>query len=126
MARSAAQACAEAVQCFIKGKVEEAVALYAEAHAADPVHIGALRGLAMATAQADRVDEAVAWAVKLTIAAPEDPMSWATLSMLFQRQGKIKEAEDAQAKARVLSWKLQLGAAAGGETGAAGTPRSGG
>ena len=109
MARSAAEGCAEAVQCFIHGKVEEAIILYAEAHAADAAHVGALRGLAMATAQAGRVDEAAAWAVKLTVAAPEDPMSWATLSMLFQRQGKIKEAEDAQAKARVLGWKAELG-----------------
>jgi tetratricopeptide (TPR) repeat protein len=102
------EAVAAALQRFIQGKFDEAIALYHEALAVDPGHMGALRGLAMANAQANRTDEAVAWAVKLTETLPNDPMSWATLSMLLQKQGKIKEAEDAQAKARVLGWKTQL------------------
>lgn len=102
------EAVAEALKRFMEGKFDEAIALYHEALKSDPGHVGALRGLAMANAQAKRTDDAVVWATKLTESAPDDPMSWATLSMLLQQQGRIKEAEDAQAKARVLGWKTQL------------------
>src|SRR5437899_1106208 len=90
------------------GKFDEAVAAYLEAPTAEPGNIDALRGLAMVNGQMGKADEAVAWATKLTEAAAEDPMAWATLSMLLQKQGKFKEAEEAQAKARVLGWKTQL------------------
>jgi Flp pilus assembly protein TadD len=97
-----------AVKAFIAGKFDDACALYEQILAQHPDHPGALKGLAMTNAQAGRFDEAVRWATKLTEAAPEDAMSWTTLSMLLQKAGKIKEAEDAQAKARVLGWKAQL------------------
>jgi len=105
---TAKEACAAAVKAFMTGKFDEAIALYGEAHAAEPGNLDALRGLAMVNGQMGKADEAVAWATKMTEVAASDPMAWATLSMLLQKQGKIKEAEDAQAQARVLGWKAQL------------------
>ena len=98
----------DAVKAFISGKFDDACAMYERILAQHPGHPGAMKGLAMANAQAGRIDQAVSWATKLTEATPEDAMSWTTLSMLLQKAGKIKEAEDAQAKARVLGWKAQL------------------
>ena len=97
-----------ALQAFVKGKFDEAIAAFGRALAQDPADREALRGLAMACSQKGDIEGAVGWANKLTEAAPQETLSWATLSMLLQKQGKIKEAEDAQAKARTLSWKDQL------------------
>ena len=98
----------EALQAFIQGRFDDAIAAFQRALALDPLDREALRGLAMAHGQKGDTDGAVAWAVKLTEAAPGETLSWSTLSMLLQKQGRIKEAEDAQAKARTLSWKDQL------------------
>ena len=97
-----------ALQAFVKGDFPGAIAAYGRALAVDTADREALRGLAMAHGQAGDVAAAVGWAEQLTAAAPDDTLSWATLSMLLQKQGRIKEAEDAQAKARVLGWKGQL------------------
>lgn len=98
----------EAVKAFIGGRFDEACAKYEAILKDHPGHANALKGLAMANAQAGRYEEAVKWAEQLTATTPDDAMSWTTLSMLLQKAGKIKEAEDAQAKARVLGWKAQL------------------
>ncbi len=98
----------DAVKAFIAGKFDDACATYERVLTEHPGHPGALKGLAMANAQAGRLEAAVRWATKLTETTPDDAMSWTTLSMLLQKAGKIKEAEDAQARARVLGWKAQL------------------
>lgn len=98
----------EAVKAFIGGRFDDACTMYEKILTDHPGNAAALKGLAMANAQAQRFDKAVEWATKLTETTPDDAMSWTTLSMLLQKAGKIKEAEDAQAKARVLGWKAQL------------------
>jgi len=108
MSEAGKPARAEALKAFIAGRFDEAVAAFGRALDLDPLDREALRGLAMAHAQRGDIEGAVAWARKLTEAAPKETLSWATLSMLLQKQGKIKEAEDAQAQARVLGWKDQL------------------
>ena len=97
-----------ALQAFMMGDFPGAIAAYGRALALDASDREALRGLAMAHGQAGDVAGAVGWAEKLTAAAPDDTLSWATLSMLLQKQGRIADAEAAQAKARVLGWKSQL------------------
>ncbi|MFN9718195.1 MAG: tetratricopeptide repeat protein [Planctomycetota bacterium] len=49
-----------------------------------------------------KFDEAIAHAVKVTELAPNDPFSFTQLSVICQRCGKIFEAEDAMARARML------------------------
>ncbi len=97
-----------ALQAFVQGRFDDAITAFGQALAEDAADREALRGLAMAHGQKGDSEGAVRWATRLTEVAPQETLSWATLSMLLQKQGKIKEAEDAQAKARTLSWKDQL------------------
>jgi len=49
-----------------------------------------------------RFDEAIAHAAKVTELEPNDPFSFIQLSVICQRCGRIPEAEDAMARARVM------------------------
>ena len=40
---------------------------------------------------------------------PEDVLAYTSLSMFYERAGRIAEAEEAGAKARMLDWKRRLG-----------------
>jgi Flp pilus assembly protein TadD len=108
-----AEARGEALKAFMARRFEEAAALYAKAAEADPADVEALRGAAMALGQRGDVEGAIEWARRLVAAAPDDPLAHATLSVMLQRGGKIQEAEEAQARARVLTWKAQLKPPAG-------------
>lgn len=50
----------------------------------------------------DRLEEAIKYAVRVTEIEPNDPFSFTQLSVIFQRCGRIPEAEDAMAQAHVL------------------------
>jgi hypothetical protein len=39
---------------------------------------------------------------------PHEVMAYSSLSMFYQKKGMIKEAEEWQAKARMISWKQEL------------------
>ena len=45
---------------------------------------------------------------RITEASIDDPLGYTSLSMLYQRAGRIAEAEAAANQARVLEWKQQL------------------
>lgn len=49
-----------------------------------------------------RPEEAIRYAKRVTEIQPNDPFSFTQLSVIFQRCGRIPEAEDAMAKAHVL------------------------
>ena len=49
-----------------------------------------------------RIEESIKYAVRVTEIQPEDPFSYTQLSVIYQRCGKIPEAEDAMAQAHVL------------------------
>jgi len=49
-----------------------------------------------------RLDESIKYAVRVTEIQPEDPFSFTQLSVIYQRCGRIPEAEDAMAQAHVL------------------------
>lgn len=49
-----------------------------------------------------RLDEAIKYAVRVTEVQPDDPFSFTQLSVIYQRCGRIPEAEDAMAQAHVL------------------------
>ena len=56
------------------------------------------------TAELRRVeDEAIRHAQKVAELDPNDPFSFTQLSVIYQRCGKIQEAEDAMAKAHEMS-----------------------
>ena len=96
------------VDLFAAGKYEEAITAYNEALSVDPGFVDALHGLAMAHAETGDLDAAIAAAKRITEASPDDPIGFTGLSMLYQRSGRIADAEAAANQARVLEWKQQL------------------
>jgi Flp pilus assembly protein TadD len=96
------------VDLFAEGKYEEAVAAYQEALALDPGFVDALHGLAMAYMEKGDLEAAIAAAKRITEDSPDDPLGFTSLSMLYQKAGRIADAEAAANQARVLEWKAEL------------------
>jgi Flp pilus assembly protein TadD len=96
------------VDLFAEGKYAEAVRAYEAAIEADPGLVDALHGLAMAHAENGDLEAAIRAAKRITEASPDDPLGFTSLSMFYQRAGRIAEAEAAANQARVLEWKAEL------------------
>ncbi|MFO0960290.1 MAG: tetratricopeptide repeat protein [Isosphaeraceae bacterium] len=73
-------------------KLEEAVAI-------DPGFTLGHGMLAKLYADLARADDAIAHALKVVEHEPKDVFSYTALSVIYQRCGRIREAEDAKAKA---------------------------
>jgi tetratricopeptide (TPR) repeat protein len=97
-----------ALDLMADGKTEQAIFEYRESLATDPTFTEAMHGLARALQDAQRYDEAIAVAQKITEVDPDDVLAHTSLSVLYQKKGMIPEAEAEGAKARVLGWKQQL------------------
>lgn len=91
-----------------EGKNEEASEAYRAALALEPDWSDCLQALGMAQMNAGHLDEALATLQRVVELAPEDPLAFTSLSMIWVRKENIEEAEKAQAKARMLSWKQEL------------------
>ena len=74
----------------------------------DPSHTEAAHGLIRALEDAGRVDDALRRTQELIAANPDDVLAMTRLSMIYQHQGMIAEAEAAAARAKILGWKMQL------------------
>jgi tetratricopeptide (TPR) repeat protein len=98
-----------------EGRSEEALAVFEKCLGIDPDYKDALLGKAMVLLGQDKFDDAIALAKRIVELDPDDVLAYTNLSMFYQRAGKIPEAEEAGAKARMLDWKRQLesGEAAG-------------
>ena len=105
---SAEELCDRGVDLFAEGKYDEAIAAYTDALALDPGLVDALHGLAMAHAERGDLAAAIGAAERIRSAAPDDPLGYTSLSMLYQRAGRIADAEAAANQARILEWKQQL------------------
>jgi tetratricopeptide (TPR) repeat protein len=97
-----------AVDRVAEGDLDGAIELYRAALAADPLFADAWEGLSMALADKERWDEAIAAAHKVVELTPQEQLAYTNLSRIYQRAGRIAEAESWAAKARVLDWKRQL------------------
>ena len=86
----------------------EAIEAYGKALAERPDWSDCLQALGIAPMHAGRLEEALANLERVTQLAPEDPLGFTSLSMCLQRMNRIADAETAQAKARMLSWKQEL------------------
>jgi Flp pilus assembly protein TadD len=84
------------------GNLDDAVAKLNELLAADPGYALAHSALAVILTRLKRHDEAVAHAQRVCELEPNDPFSYTALSITCQRAGKIMEAEDALARARMM------------------------
>lgn len=84
------------------GKLDEAVAKLEELLAQDPKYALAHSALAVIYGRLKRHDEAVKHGQKVCELEPNDPFSFTAMSVTYQRAGKIPEAEDAMARARMM------------------------
>jgi tetratricopeptide (TPR) repeat protein len=86
----------------------EAIEAYGRALAERPDWSDCVQALGMAQMHAGDLDQALHTLERVTVLAPEDPLGFTSLSMCLQRLNRIADAETAQAKARMLSWKQEL------------------
>ena len=92
----------QAVNAFGDDKLDESIAMYQKALEMDPAYQDALHGLGMAYFSATRLDEAVATAKRLIEIDNEDILAHTSLSMFYQAQGKIEEAEKEGNAAKIM------------------------
>jgi Flp pilus assembly protein TadD len=62
----------------------------------------------MALFNRGRIEEAIAAAKKLVEIDPDDILAHTSLSVFYQSQGRIEEAEKEGNAARILGWKQEL------------------
>ncbi len=96
------------LDCLGMGDWEGAVARLQGALALEPGHREAAHGLMRALDQAGRGEEAVAVAERLIAEDAEDVLARTGLSMIYQRMGRITEAEKVGLEAKLLGWKMEL------------------
>jgi tetratricopeptide (TPR) repeat protein len=91
-----------------EGRHAEAMDCFDRCLAIDPDYPDALLGKAMVHLAREEFDQAIELGKRLVELLPEDVLGYTNLSMFYQRAGRIEEAEEAGAKARMLDWKRQL------------------
>ena len=91
-----------------KRAYSEAIAEYERALGERPDWADCLQALGMAQMHSGQLELALRTLERVTELAPEDPLAFTSLSMCLQRLDRIADAEAAQAKARLLSWKREL------------------
>jgi Flp pilus assembly protein TadD len=84
------------------GKLDEAAAKLEELVAQDPKYALAHSALAVIYGRLKRHEDAVRHGLMVCELEPNDPFSFTAMSVTFQRAGKIPEAEDAMARARMM------------------------
>jgi Flp pilus assembly protein TadD len=89
----------QAVELRDKGDKEAAVVKLKEAVEADPGFAIGHGMLAKLCADLARTDEAIEHAKRVVELEPNDTFSYTALSVIYQRCGRIPEAEEAKAKA---------------------------
>ena len=98
----------QAVNAFGDEKLDEAIEQYKKALEIDPNYQDALHGLGMALFNRGRVDEAILAAKRLIELDQDDILAHTSLSMFYQSQDRIEEAEKEGNVARILGWKQEL------------------
>jgi Flp pilus assembly protein TadD len=93
---------AEAERFKDQGNNEEAVAVLERLVAQDDSYALAHSALAVLYGRLKRHDEAVRHGLRVCELEPNEPFSFTAMSVTFQRAGKIPEAEEAMARARML------------------------
>lgn len=84
------------------GKLDEAVGKFNEILKNDPNYALAHAALAVVYTRLKRHDEAIKHAQTVCRLEPNDPFSFTAMSVTYQRAGKIPEAEEAMARARMM------------------------
>ena len=97
------------------GELEQAAGHFRKATEMDAGHFEAWHSLGMALMKLKKYPEAVVAGKKAVELNPNDQFARVSLSMFFQRNGQIPEAEAEAAKAKILSWGGKLLPSAPGE-----------
>src|SRR5262249_31610651 len=98
----------QAINAFGDDNLDKASEKYRKALEIDPNYQDALHGVGMALFNSGKVDEAIATAKKLIEIDKDDILAHTSLSMFYQAQGRIEEAEKEGNVARILGWKQEL------------------
>lgn len=85
------------------GEFEEAIALYRNCVALDPLFFDGWHALGMALLKIGSVKEAIGCGLQSVTLQPNDLLAWTSLSQMYVRDGNIPEAEAAKGNARILS-----------------------
>jgi tetratricopeptide (TPR) repeat protein len=86
------------------GELESAVGKYRRCVEIDPEFFDGWHALGMALMKVGRFLEAIEAGKHATALRPNDQIGWTSLSLFYNRNGDIKEAEAAGTKAKILSW----------------------
>jgi len=96
------------LKLFGQDRHAEAIEEYKQALELSPDWTEAMHALATAYSKLGRQDEAIEVVQRIIELEPEDAFAYTSLSIFLQRKGLIPEAEQAAAKARMISWKQEL------------------
>jgi tetratricopeptide (TPR) repeat protein len=97
-----------AIGKMAEGNSRAAIEGFQASLAADPGFRDAAHGLIHALKNAGELDEAIAVTKQLIASDSDDVLAYTSLSILYQHQGKVPEAEAAATRAKLLGWKQQL------------------
>lgn len=95
----------DGIEHYAAGRTDEAVASYRQALEINGEMAMAWNGLAMALAKAGDLDAALDAAKRYVELEPEEALAHTSLSVIYQRMGRIPEAEEE----REISMRLQQG-----------------
>jgi tetratricopeptide (TPR) repeat protein len=98
----------QALDLVAAGDHFAAAAKFREALDRDPNLLDALHGFVRALQDCGEYDQALTAAQELIARDPDDPLAHTSLSILYQHQGMVPEAEAAALKAKLLGWKREL------------------
>jgi tetratricopeptide (TPR) repeat protein len=91
-----------------EGRHAEALAKFDACLRIDPDYTDALLGKAMVHLARNEFDDAIAYGRRIVELTPDDILAQTNLSVFYQRAGRIAEAEEAAAKAKMLDWKQTI------------------
>lgn len=106
------QSLKQGLERFLAHDYDGAIRVLESALESAPDDVEALRALAMSWFKQGDAARAVVLGERLAEIAPKDIIAWSSLSLFLMKAGRVKDAEDAAAKARTLAWKAQLRGAA--------------
>lgn len=97
-----------AVDALADSDLPAAIEQFRAAIDTDDSFTDAWHGLIRALQDSGDLDTALSMALRLAQLHPDDVLAHTRLSILYQLQGKIPEAEAESARARILGWKHEL------------------
>ena len=86
------------------GELESAVEKYRRCVELDPQFFDGWHALGMALMKLGRFPDEITAGETTVKLKPNDQIAWTSLSLFYNRNGQIKEAEAAGTKAKILSW----------------------